>query len=491
MPKTLNNPIQVLVATAALGIFGDLVLRETPRGLGLSVWAVAVISSALYFRVGGSNGTARQVRLMLCIAILFAALFCWRDAAVLKLLNASIVVVSISLASYAASGQDMRTARVGDYTSSVGRAAASFFALPGYAAPRIRSGARAGHADSRIPLLAVLRGITISFPLLLFFGWLFSSADAVFERLVANIFSFDFKSLATHTATALFSMWMSALTIVISAAGPLKSKKNVVSSSSGIGVIETNIALGATALLFSVFVAVQTQYLFGGVEQIMSNSGLTYAEYARRGFFELSTVAAFTLILILAASRTANDSGDTGRRVFALLALALCLLVLIIIVSAVHRMGLYVDAYGLTRLRVYVTAFIYWIAFVYVWLAYAILRGQLRSFAYGFLLSGYAAAFLLQAASPDALIVRANLARSQEGKAFDATYAASLGADAIPELAEALPYLPPATRMNLIGELGRQHQAIERRTFRGWTWGSSAAIDALEESPLFAPALKQ
>jgi hypothetical protein len=54
-----------------------------------------------------------------------------------------------------------------------------------------------------------------------------------------------------------------------------------------LGPVELSIVLGLLDILFLAFVLVQFRYLFGGAELVRVSTSLTYAEYARRGFFEL------------------------------------------------------------------------------------------------------------------------------------------------------------------------------------------------------------
>ena len=52
---------------------------------------------------------------------------------------------------------------------------------------------------------------------------------------------------------------------------------------------------------FLAFVVIQVRYLFGGAGRVAATAGLTYAEYARRGFFELVTVNTPLAPLLLTA----------------------------------------------------------------------------------------------------------------------------------------------------------------------------------------------
>ena len=68
-----------------------------------------------------------------------------------------------------------------------------------------------------------------------------------------------------------------------------------------LGFTESSIILGSVNLLFAFFVAVQFKYFFGGQANITLD-GYTFAEYARKGFGELITVAVISLMLYLGLS---------------------------------------------------------------------------------------------------------------------------------------------------------------------------------------------
>jgi hypothetical protein len=149
--------------------------------------------------------------------------------------------------------------------------------------------------------------------------------------------------------------------------------------------------------------------------------GLTYAEYARSGFWELLVVAALTLVVIVAARRW----GSPPRLLLALLA-ALCL---VVVASSLRRMGLYEDAYGFTRLRVSVQAIDLWLGGLLL-LALAPARRAPRA---AVAWTGVAlAAFTL--ANPDLLVARHNVARWRATGKLDVRYVESLSADAAPAL---------------------------------------------------------
>ena len=105
-------------------------------------------------------------------------------------------------------------------------------------------------------------------------------------------------------------------------------------------------------------------------------------------------------------------------------------------------MRLYVQYYGISTDRLYASAFMIWLAIVFVWLAFTVLRSRPRTFATGLVISGLVVLFTLNVLNPDLLVARTNLARGAAGRTgaagSDLRYVASLGGDAVPVLVSAL-----------------------------------------------------
>jgi hypothetical protein len=78
--------------------------------------------------------------------------------------------------------------------------------------------------------------------------------------------------------------------------------------------------------------------------------------------------------------------------------------------------------------------------------------------------------------NPNAFIVRTNLARPVSERPFDAAYATTLGADAVPALLEAFPRLAAQERCtvatNLLKKWGAENDASDWRT---WNWSRARA----------------
>ncbi len=158
-------------------------------------------------------------------------------------------------------------------------------------------------------------------------------------------------------------------------------------------------------------------------------------------------------------------------RLFRGLAGTLVLLMYVVMLSALQRMWLYTVEFGLTELRFYTTAFMGWLAIVFLLFLLTVLRGQRERLAFGALLTAFATLLLLLAINPDALIVRTNVGRvAQAAQPFDREYVVSLSADAVPPLVALLDQMPAEDRCQVANRLLSQWSPPEQRDWRTWNW---------------------
>lgn len=116
--------------------------------------------------------------------------------------------------------------------------------------------------------------------------------------------------------------------------------------------------LAVLCILYIVYIAVMSIYLFSAFKGILPAGFSTYAEYARQGFFELCGVAAINLfVLAFTYGFAKRGPGEYPTALRALTGL-LCVMTELLVVTAVSRMLLYIEAYGLSRLRVYTLWFL-------------------------------------------------------------------------------------------------------------------------------------
>jgi hypothetical protein len=239
-------------------------------------------------------------------------------------------------------------------------------------------------------------------------------------------------------------------------------------------VVPLATALVLIDLLFLLFVVVQLRYFFGGSSVVEETSGLTYAEYARRGFFELMTASILVLPILLGAEALVHTGTVPQIRVFRQLAGLLLMLLAVVMISALQRMRLYVAAFGLSAQRLYATAVMVLLFGMLAWFAWTVLRGRRDRFVFGSLMQALAVLAGLHLLNPDAYIVNHNLSRPAVERPFDARYAVSLGGDAVPPLLSALPRLGAEDRCVVIRGLLRKWDQAEV-DWRTWNWSRARA----------------
>jgi hypothetical protein len=325
--------------------------------------------------------------------------------------------------------------------------------------------------------------LLLALPLLLIFGGLFMSADAVFQHFVLTLFRLDLQSLLTHLLIIGVVTWLVAGAL----RGMLGAEEFVLPESTpartfSLGSTEICVVLGLLDVLFFGFVLVQLRYLFGGAALVASTTGLSYAQYARRGFFELVTVAAVALPLLLLVHWLLPADAPRSERRFRALAGTQVVLLFVIMASALQRMRLYQSAYGLTELRLYTTAFMVWLSLVFLWFVATVLRGRRERFVFGALVAGFVVIGALHILDPDAYIVRVNVARAD--RRFDADYATSLSADAVPALIAALPDLKPQARALVTAHLRARWSPPRSADWRTWNLARAQAWQAVRASGL-------
>jgi hypothetical protein len=466
-----------------LGILGDTALRGVPWGLNATVLAAGLVGGILWcqLRQGTPAGAGRVGYAIAALA--FAAGFVWRDAIVLKLLDTLGLVVTLGL--LASEREDLKgPASLGGYGLRI--SGSMFHAALGPPLLATRDTDWSGLRLASWPpvLLGLSRGLLVAFPLLVVFTALLSGADAVFAQRVAEVLDIDLLALLSHLVGTLFWGWIAAG--VLRAAVVRERPAHAFPPRPawlGLGPIEVAMVLALLDLLFGAFVFIQIRYLFGGASWVQQVAGLTYAEYARRGFFELVAVTALVVPLLLAAHWLLNPQTRAHKRLFFTLAGAQVLLVLVILASALERMRLYREEYGLTQLRLYTTAFMAWLGVLLVAFLLTVLRGRRDLFARGLLVSAFVAVFLLHAANPEARIVRTNATLP---RAFDVAYALRLRDDAVPALIEILPALDPERRGALARGLLERFSHSES-DWRTWSRARARARKALEDA---APSLR-
>ena len=482
-------------AALALGVTGDLLLRAMPWGLNVTLCAAALVAAGTALVRWRRIPVGPDAPWLALTILLLGAAFARRDSRTLAAFDVVALVLTLGLAAASLQGVRIRVLDAAGHaralvTAALGAAFGSLLLVTrDIAWPEILQGGRLHRAR------AVALGVVLALPLLLVFGALLTGADAVFANVVSNVFALDLPQLVSHTL--LIAFW-AALTggylrfALREGRGGTESRPAPANAPSPpvplpgqvLGIVPIATALGLIDLLFLLFVVVQARYFFGGTALIEQTTGLTYAEYARRGFFELVTASGLALPVLLGTDWLVRGETAAHRRTFRQLAGLLVGLLAVVMASALERMRLYVAAFGLSEIRLYATAFMGYLVVLFGWFAWTVLREQRSRFALGALIQGFAVLAGLHLLDPDAFIVRRNLAHPGSERPFDVAYAANrLSGDAVPTLLAGLPGLPPEGRCDaarfLLARWNGEGNRRRGGDWRSWNWGRARARGAV------------
>ena len=272
---------------------------------------------------------------------------------------------------------------------------------------------------------SVLLGIVIAVPLLWIVVSLLASADAAFGALIERIFGVWSVSKTVRTVIrAVFYTLIPALVFYSALAAqtersdfPAKEKRR---ASALVAITFT----GALAVVYAVFCGIQIAVLFAGDVSALPE-GMTYAEYAREGFFQLLLVSGINVVLIITAQRRFVSS-----KALRALLVFLTACTYLMEASSAMRMMLYVNAYGLTYLRLLVLWFLSLLALILGAAVYTVFHEDFRLFRFT-LIASMALWLVFAFARPDAIAARYNLAKHGLDDTTEAEIAHECSSDAI------------------------------------------------------------
>ncbi|PYP16334.1 MAG: hypothetical protein DMD54_10465 [Gemmatimonadetes bacterium] len=464
---------EIAAAGVAGGIVGDALLRAMPWGLNVALGTMVLVGTGAWLVRRHHIKPGPDAAWLAITALLLGLAFLRRDAEMLTAFDAIALVGALALAAATLQGEVIAQWYPLDLARGVITASAASI-IGGFQLLLSDIQWHELPQDDRMRnVRRVLLGVALAAPVLLVFAALFASADQVFSNVLTNVFDFNLQSVISHTFFMAFWGFLVAGYLRWCMLGrPLQGL--TLDAKPITSVVPLATALGLLNTLFLLFVVVQLRYFFGGAALVEQTSGLTYAEYARRGFFELMTASGLMLPILLGADELVRKGAPPQIRVVRQLSGLLLAFLAVIMVSALQRMRLYVAAFGLSEQRLYATAFMILLVGVFVWFVWTVLRGRRQRFVFGALMQGLAVLAGLHLLNPNAFIVKSNLNRPAAERPFDAKYALTLGGDAVPPLLTSLPQLNQQDRCVVVhGLLKRWDKAdVDWRT---WNWSRARA----------------
>jgi hypothetical protein len=487
MTGRTREGLAILGAGIALGLAADVLVHTVPERLNvaLGMGALALVFGFLAQRELISL-PPKLAPVGVPVALLCVALV-WRDSPTLFALNLAGAAALLTLASPRVVAVSPKRAGLADYAWGAGQLLGGV-TLGGIPLLLTDIEWRSIPREGRVRVVSdAAVGLAAAVPVIAVFSGLLMDSDAVFNRLMTDAFRVKLDFLVEHGFAICFWSWTAAglLRVFTRSESPPGEFAYSWAGRFRLGQVGTVVAM--VDLLFLAFVAVQFRYLFGGADHVRQVIGLSYAEYARSGFFELVVVVALSLPLLLFADWMLGREDPQAVRAFRLLACLMLVLLNVMLASALFRMRLYTLEYGLTELRFYTTAFMGWLVLVFGWFAATVLRGRRFRFASGAITAALLALLTLNLVNPDGLIAATNLSRAAVGRQFDPAYAALLSADALPTLRRGLRTLPRGQACTLARTLNDRWNSDFSRAAR-WNMSYVHARWTHDEDTLRCPA---
>lgn len=423
-----SRPVLWITAVLAAGL-GTYLLYDAPAGINWGIWVAAASLGLVAARLTARN----PVRPHTLLILTWATVLAFAASITTVELHSPIIVatVAILLGLAVTTLDDPSVAITLDSVAMVPFAALSrVFKRSGFELLAVPASAR---GIRRHPALA---GIVISMPIVVILVLLLSSADPLLDSLRNALLGWmDNWSL---DGRVIFFAVLSGVTL--GAYGLAAGKEKQLSPphpdipiTFPFSPANSRIILGSVNAVLWLFVLLQV-FSFTRDPGGSAGTGLTYAEYARRGFAELSFAAAIVLGIILLMEVFRDSTNTTSKRY---LELAAIFAIELILASAFRRVLLYEDAYGYTTERLIAQLYMLVLAASFVLLAWDLSRGAVsQAFGRRGMILTLAAITAFIYWNYEGWVVRQNFERASNGTDLDLKYLNRLSMNAVPALVE-------------------------------------------------------
>lgn len=200
-----------------------------------------------------------------------------------------------------------------------------------------------------------LIGCAVSVPFLLVIIPLLMSSDEAFCGMIKLFFG----NIVSSVLKLVFAVVITVLLIAYC----FTLKKEEFSKENNLSFISAPNAvliafLSVISLCYLAYLFSQLAYFFSAFSGFLpSGYEFTVAKYARRGFFEMSAIAAINFLLIFGTLLLSNKEKGKSCITLRILETFIGIFTLIIISTAISKMILYIKSFGMTQLRIGTSAF--------------------------------------------------------------------------------------------------------------------------------------
>ena len=408
-------------------------------GAGVTIFAIVMfIISFIYLSKSSAKQNAGSL-ILLVLAGLSAAQFVFFDNWLISGLNfiflSAVFVYWICLSTDRRIDNKLSVYIIGDAVKQV-------VSMPFRNFGCCASGMKGFFTNRKVKgILPALVGILVFLPLIAIVIRLLISADFAFEyftnriadfisigKIITNIIQFV---IGIPVAFYLYGL------IYGNVKGRYADKITVDSVDEAAGIVrfapKTAIysVLASFIAVYFIFFVVQVAYLFAAFGGNLP-AEYTYAEYARRGFFELCAVAGINLVVLVVSALTVKRGSGENPTALRIETLIISLCTMLLIATALSKMAMYISAYGLTQLRVFTSWFMVFLFLIFTMIC---IRQFITFNMTKYIIAGFICMFMiLSYGNVDGLIAKYNISRYESGtlSTFDVAMIAGLSDAAVP-----------------------------------------------------------
>jgi hypothetical protein len=481
-PADRSRILPLWITAVAVALLGAWIMYDALPGVNWGLWTLAAAVGLVL--VVGLRGAApgKPSILMLIAAVVFAAGASITAAELIAALICLSVITLLALAMMLVLQPTLKPLTLAYFIWGPVVAAGNAIAESVHRSGDLLRTIRSPRAR------AAVRGAAITLPVVIVFALLLSNADPLFalwrEEIADLIANWDFVPRVVFFFVMLVVV-LGAYGYVLRAPAsdenrPFFATAPRLQKAALLGATERLILVSSVALLLWIFLAAQVSYLFGNAPTV-PGSGITFADYARRGFGEITIVATLSVALIVFA----ESYGEPGSRPGLLrgVTFALVLALMLLLASAFRRVSLYEQAYGYTVARLYAQAYMIVMGVAIVALAREVWTrldsGRLFRLALAAAVITFA---VLVYWNHEGWIATQNIRRFATTGKLDTVYLTrDLSPNAIPSIVAALPTLPDSQAVAIRSSLGSysKRKFLWSKRWYEWNLGRSRARKAL------------
>jgi len=458
MKLTRRDSIGLLVTALAIGLFTDVLTHQSIFGLNFLLWTTLWVA-VLLFAAFDKRRLTPSFAIFGVFALVNAVMSYVRIEPVVAFWSFVITMVSLMMMAGSLYAPNfLALTIVNRFTELLTHGISTILA-------NANEGFRTLNGNRKPVKLRGAVGIIIAVLLAVIFLALFAGADSVFSRqfgFLHDLFQWLGHYNVGRVVTICFWIAASAagLLLIIGRLNPVKptihAMKKFLSGN------DSTIILATVGVIFLIFSLFQLRYLFASGSL---PDGLTYAEYARRGYGQLLLATLLASATVYGAMAWTADAVRLRARTW--LATALVALNGFIVLSAWKRLSLYESAYGWTMARFVARLGLICIFLGSILLVLWVVRKMSTRRLFGF--NWYMIATVLTVAAilnPAGIIVMKNITeRASRSVSLDTDYLRSMSDDSLPAICKYAPQL----RVNYTQEYDK---LMEARRFTHVTIGT-------------------